>query len=595
MALQIQMNTIDEAGTATPMYPINRTSDVIVGAFAAAADASLPGESESETLDASLSLIKAYLQKMKTAAYMNIAEELGNDTESVPTTAMVYDAVKDVKTALQTTGGEMTGFLSFASQSSTTGATAGLKFKCLTGSPGGQRDSTYEIRAISYSTPEGGGSLYGAIGSNTLVPLNSDDSLGLNTKKWDTLHVSTICGFSLFGNMLPSEDGTRDIGSSTLRFKTGYFNKLSFKNSTYDESLIETYAEQYDRYDWRTGLRVGCSIMPGGYNCYLGNGDNTWAHVYANYISNLYGLYFINNSNKNRSYGLTYGTIDGSSNATGFRCEGTFAPHYNKSYDLGSMNALWNRVYSEKCLAGSLVCPDSLTSTDGSIGLYNRPYGCLYISHIRLQNSFGECGELAMIAGKQSGASVYTSDAYDTDTDAILIGEYNVNMRVDAKYFQLDSVHSPSVNYSWKVISDQKVKTFEDDVDKELISKIIDLLDIEAYRYNYNDDGELTFGVNAQKLYAILESLGLSESNLNIVKCNYNFYLSRGDEEDDKFYTRFMTISYNDLYSIAIIKMQHMNKEIEDLKHEYTTEIDKLKAKTIALESKLAAIEARLG
>ena len=59
MALQIQMNTIDEAGTATPMYPINRTSDVIVGAFAAAADASLPGESESETLDASLSLIKA--------------------------------------------------------------------------------------------------------------------------------------------------------------------------------------------------------------------------------------------------------------------------------------------------------------------------------------------------------------------------------------------------------------------------------------------------------------------------------------------------------------------------------------------------------
>lgn len=594
MALQIQMNTIDEAGTATPMYPINRTSDVIVGAFAAAADASLPGESESETLDASLSLIKAYLQKMKTAAYMNIAEELGNDTESVPTTAMVYDVVKDVKTALQTTGGEMTGFLSFASQSSTTGATAGLKFKCLTGSPGGQRDSTYEIRAISYSTP-GGGSLYGAIGSNTLVPLNSDDSLGLNTKKWDTLHVSTICGFSLFGNMLPSEDGTRDIGSSTLRFKTGYFNKLSFKNSTYDESLIETYAEQYDRYDWRTGLRVGCSIMPGGYNCYLGNGDNTWAHVYANYINNLYGLYFINNSNKNTTYGLTYGTIDGSSNATGFRCEGTFAPNSNKSYDLGSMNALWNRVYSGTCFAGSLLCPDSLTSTDGSIGLYNRPYGCLYVGRIRLQNAFGESGQLAMITGKQSGASVYTSDAYDKDTDAILIGSNPINVKVIANYFQLDSGHSPSVNYSWKVISDQKVKTFEDDVDKELISKIIDLLDIEAYRYNYNNDGELTFGVNAQKLYAILESLGLSESNLNIVKCNYNFYLSRGDEEDDKFYKRFMTISYNDLYSIAIIKMQHMNKEIEDLKHEYTTEIDKLKAKTIALESKLAAIEARLG
>lgn len=486
MALQIQMNTIDEAGTATPMYPINRTSDVIVGVFAAAADASLPGESESETLDASLSLIKAYLQKMKTAAYMNIAEELGNDTESVPTTAMVYDAVKDVKTALQTTGGEMTGFLSFARQSNSTGATAGLKFKCLTGSPGGQSDSTYEIRAISYSTPGGGGSLYGAIGSNTLVPLNSDDSLGLNTKKWDTLHVSTICGFSLFGNMLPSEDGTRDIGSSTLRFKTGYFNKLSFKNSTYDESIIETYAEQYDRYGWRTGLSINTSIVPnndGGGLCKLGDYSNRW---YSLYTSSIY------------------------------------------------------------------LCPmdSSITSCFTLSYHYNLP-----IHYDSTSNTNSDKSGIRM--GDSSNAMSIQLYALDIYTSA---------------YF--------TTNRDFSIYSDEKVKKqtndLSDDIDK--LNASLSDINIQSYIYRYNSNqSKQSIGVIAQELENVFISHGIDPFKYGILNVEYNAYINRGSEEDQKYYPKFMTISYEQLNTLALIKMQSLEKKNNEL------------------ESRLAAIEARLG
>lgn len=501
MALQIQMNTVDEAGSATPMYPINRTGDVIVGAFAAASKASLPGESSDETLATSLELIKAYLKDLKNAAYMNIAEELGNDAESVPTTAMVYDAVKDVKTALQTTGGEMSGYLSFETQSNSTGATAGLKFKCIQGSAGSQSEHLYEIRAISYTTPGGGGTLNGGLGCNTIIPLDNADTLGHSSKKWAALHVDTIYGFNLSGSIKPVRSMEVSLGSSTNRFENGYFTGISLQDHGYDEAVLATTYEQYDRYSWRECFTVNSSIIPTEFKCNLGEYSHPWYDVYANNIT-----LYRDDSDSSIAFSMSYW--------------GRFGIHYDSS---------------------------SSTTTTAGVSMSNSSLG----------------------------------------------------LSIDADRFDLYTSKSFLSNRDMTIYSDNKIKRFTEDLDNdtEKLLKLFDDVKIKSFIYKYETDQlSESIGLSAQELEKIFMKYDLDPFKYNVLDVRYNYMLHRGDgEEDMKFYTKFMTISYSQLNTLAIMKLQAIGRELERVKTEHVTEIDRLKAKTIILESKLAAIEARLG
>ena len=502
MALQIQMNTIDEAGKATAIYPINRTGDVIVGSFVAAAEASLPGESESETLDASLSLIKAYLKDLKNAAYMNIAEELGNDAETVPTTAMVYDAVKNVKTTLQTTGGEMTGYLSFETQSNSTGATAGLKFKCIQGSAGSQSEHLYEIRAISYTIP-GGGTLNGGLGCNTIIPLDSADTLGHSSKKWAALHVDTIYGFNLSGDINPVRSMEFSLGSSTNRFKNGYFTGISLKDPTYqyDDAVLSATCEQYDRYGWRECFTVNSSIIPLAYNSKLGEYSHPWYDLYTNSIT-----LYRDNEDSSTAFSMSY----------------------------------W-----------------------GSFGIH------------------------------------YDSTSSKTTTAGVSMSNSSLGLSIDADRFDLYTKTSFLSNREMTIYSDNKIKNFTEnlDSDAEKLLKLFDDVKIKSYIYKYETD-QLTesIGLSAQELEELFIKYGLDPFKYNVLNVRYNYMMHRGnDDEDMKFYSKFMTVSYSQLNTLAIMKLQEISKELDRIKAEHVTEIDRLKAKTITLESKLAAIEARLG
>lgn len=503
MALQIQMNTVDEAGSATPMYPINRTGDVIVGAFAAASKASLPGESANETLATSLELIKAYLKDLKNAAYMNIAEELGNDAESVPTTAMVYDAVKNVKTALQTTGGEMSGYLSFETQSNSAGATAGLKFKCIQGSVGSQREHLYEIRAISYTTPGGGGTLNGGLGCNTIIPLDSADTLGLGTKKWGGLYVDTIYGFNLNGNISPARTKEYSLGSSTNRFENGYFTGISLQDPTYqyDDAVLSATCEQYDRYGWRECFTVNSSIIPLAYNSKLGEYSHPWYDLYTHSIT-----LYRDNEDSSTSFSMSY------------------------------------------CV---------------SMGIH------------------------------------YDSTSATTTTSGVSMGTTSLGLSIDADRFDLYTAKSFLSNRDMTIYSDNKIKRFTEDLDNdtEKLLKLFDDVKIKSFLYKYETDQiSESIGLSAQELEKTFMKYGLDPFKYNVLDVRYNHMLHRGDgEEDMKFYTKFMTVSYSQLNTLAIMKLQAIGRELERVKTEHVNEIDKLKAKTITLESKLAAIEARLG
>ena len=503
MTLQIQMNTIDEAGTATPMYPINRTSDVIVGAFAAASKASLPGESANETLATSLELIKAYLKDLKNAAYMNIAEELGNDAESVPTTAMVYDAVKNVKTALQTTGGEMSGYLSFETQSNSTGATAGLKFKCIQGSVGSQSEHLYEIRAISYTTPGGGGTINGGLGCSTIIPLDSADTLGHGSKKWAALHVDTIYGFNLSGDINPARSMEFSLGSSTNRFENGYFTGISLKDPTYqyDDAVLSATCEQYDRYDWRECFTVNSSIIPLAYKSKLGEYSHPWYDLYTNSIT-----LYRDNEDSSTAFSMSY----------------------------------W-----------------------GSFGIH------------------------------------YDSTSSKTTTAGVSMSNSSLGLSIDADRFDLYTKTSFLSNREMTIYSDNKIKNFTEnlDSDAEKLLKLFDDVKIKSYIYKYETD-QLTesIGLSAQELEELFIKYGLDPFKYNVLNVRYNYMMHRGnDDEDMKFYSKFMTVSYSQLNTLAIMKLQEIGKELDRIKTEHVTEIDRLKAKTITLESKLSAIEARLG
>lgn len=506
MALQIQMNTIDGAGTATPMYPINRTSDVIVGTFAAASKASLPGESESETLETSLGLIKAYLENLKNAAYMNIAEELKDDSKSVPTTAMVYDAVKDVKTAFQTTGGEMAGYITFPNKfDSNNEYTCGLIFKCQSGSVSGQKVYDYEIKAIRYTTSGSSGSMYGGIGCNSLIPLQTSDTLGQSARPWAALHVDLIYEFTLDGNMYPSVNMRSDFGSSSKRFGKSYFTAVSLKNpnGSYDETILSTTHEQYDRYGWRDCFMVNSSIIPDpdAYNCKLGSYDHPWSAVHASSL-----ILFSDNNSSSTSFSMSY---------------------------------------------------------YGSIGIH------------------------------------YDSTSATTTTSGVTMSNSSLGLSIDADRFDLYTATSFVSNRDMTIYSDNKIKRFTDDLDNdtEKLIKLFDDVKIKSFIYKYETDQlSESIGLSAQELEKTFMKYGLDPFKYNVLDVRYNHMLHRGDgEEDMKFYTKFMTVSYSQLNTLAIMKLQAIGRELERVKTEHVTEIDRLKAKTIILESKLAAIEARLG
>lgn len=606
MALQIQMNTIDETGTATPMYPMNRSSDVIVGAFAAATNASLPGESGNETLETSLALIKAYLGKLDSAAYMDVATAISNNETTVPRTSLLYGVNEKVKTALQTTGGEMSGYLTFDPYYRETSTTLweyndGLKFKCVTGSRSKLTTTTYEIKAMSYSNSSVG-EIYGGIGCNTLLPLTNLDTIGSSRRKWTCLYVGAISGFQVLGDLVPPINDDTDgvnLGASDRIFSTLYSQKVkglsellfapAAQTTNNTEVGFTTTRVQTGQYSFNTWLSINTSIIPSRTGLTLGTVTEAFNTIYSNHIfvgdsTVLVGITALSRNDTKTLEISGANSIISTSTATLGNDTDPFESFYTKNI---YMRSDYQKGHTAQIL---------FDRTGGQIGERVTPVMSMYMQSAVLCN--GETYDTWSILYASNIAVHYSSSSDDMAfTAGVYMGALDVGIKLYSNYFDLYSDNAPAANKEWRTYSDEKVKTITSDLtdDRDKLNKVLEDLNIQSYIYKYDKSSDKTIGVVAQELEKAFIENGLDPFKYGILNVQYNALINMGSEEDKKFYTKFMTVSYDQLNTLYLIKIQSLNNELQRIKDEHTTEIDRLKSKNMELAGKIAAIEARLG
>lgn len=145
------------------------------------------------------------------------------------------------------------------------------------------------------------------------------------------------------------------------------------------------------------------------------------------------------------------------------------------------------------------------------------------------------------------------------------VGNASFNTRVESSgyiYFNGSFVSSSS----GFALSDEKIKSFTDDIenDKDNIIKLFDLINVKSYTRKdakTSNKGIVNIGISAQELEESILEVGLDNERYNIIDNHYDYMMSRGEnEEDAKYYTKFMTVNYDALYTLSLIKMRVMEE-----------------------------------
>lgn len=215
----------------------------------------------------------------------------------------------------------------------------------------------------------------------------------------------------------------------------------------------------------------------------------------------------------------------------------------------------------------------TLTLLDGS-GNTELP-GSLYMS-----------GKPAFTQETGSQTAYQSANQSDTATNAFGIGTnstmYNSSTILRGYYIYLNPYYRVSSSATIGIASDEKVKTFSDDIqtDEDKLVKLFDLIKPKSYNYNYSHPDNLNIGFSAQDIEKAMIELDIDPEKYGILNIRYNHMLSRGDSlEDSKFYTKFYEISYNDLFSLSLLKMNVMEKQ-------HVARLESLEERLTALENK---------
>lgn len=189
------------------------------------------------------------------------------------------------------------------------------------------------------------------------------------------------------------------------------------------------------------------------------------------------------------------------------------------------------------------------------------------------------------LEGNSTTATMYSS-AGDSTSDTIgadLFGTTNLRLRAGSRVY-LSANTSISASRGISIASDAKIKEFTDDIeqDKKALIKLFDIIQIKTYRYRYSDKNKLTLGFSAQDVEKACNEMGVDPEKYGILNIMYNHYMYRGDDDEDiKFYTKFYEISYNDLYNLALLKIQSMEKEHKEILEEHNNRIKALEEKLL--------------
>ena len=172
--------------------------------------------------------------------------------------------------------------------------------------------------------------------------------------------------------------------------------------------------------------------------------------------------------------------------------------------------------------------------------------------------------------GSSSGSMYGSGTHFDLDT------------QIRGRYIALEATKAISSSVSIVTSSDEKVKSFTDDIetDEEKLVELFDIIKPKSYNYKYSKADSLSIGFSAQEIEQAMIDLDIDPEKYGILNIQYGHMLSRGDDEEDgKYYTKFYEISYNDLFNLSLLKMHVMEKE-------HVERLNSLEARLSALENK---------
>lgn len=173
--------------------------------------------------------------------------------------------------------------------------------------------------------------------------------------------------------------------------------------------------------------------------------------------------------------------------------------------------------------------------------------------------------------GSSSGSMYGSGTHFDLDT------------QIRGRYIALEATKAISSSVSIVTSSDEKVKSFTEDIeaDEEKLVKLFDIIKPKSYSYKYVKSDSLNglnIGFSAQEIEQAMIDLGIDPEKYGILNIQYGHILSRGNDfEDGKYYTKFYEISYNDLFNLSLLKTHMMEKE-------HVERLNSLEARLSALE-----------
>ena len=258
-------------------------------------------------------------------------------------------------------------------------------------------------------------------------------------------------------------------------------------------------------------------------------------------------------------------------------------------------------------LTGAVTCNSTITFgkndsygiriTDNNyctIGEHDKRFFKSYINYMNtvqmnLCTSGYDTSEQGYITYNSNSTTMYNSSGTTiNDTVGLDIYSYS-NLRLYApksnSRIYLCAYSSICCNAPIVINSDEKVKTFTDDIDndKDKLIKLFDIIKLKSYKYRYNNSRSLILGFSAQDIESACIELDIDPEKYGILNIEYNSMISRGDSiEDYKFYTKFYNISYNDLYNLSLLKI----KNLEDIENEHSSKLNELEERIALLEGK---------
>ena len=236
-------------------------------------------------------------------------------------------------------------------------------------------------------------------------------------------------------------------------------------------------------------------------------------------------------------------------------------------------------------LAGGSMTGNLLPATNAMYTLGNSSYkwSNVWAGTVSGSSYYVNGGVYQALAYVTSSQIIYKStDSSASSTSTIMIGTTTPSTKILGNYIYFQPSTSVSSSSTIHTASDEKVKTFTDDIenDEEKLIKLFDMIRPKSYNYKYLKSDSLDIGFSAQDIEKAMIELGLDPEKYGILNIKYNHMLSRGDDlEDSKYYTKFYEVSYNDLFSLSLLKMNVMEKQ-------HIARLDLLEERLTVLENK---------